>query len=223
MRVTAPHKSRDRTDLLKPEKMARVYSTYSGFYDLVFGKFFQNARLTAINLLELEPGNRVLEVGVGTGLALPIYPRDCDVVGIDITEAMLRQGEKRVQKHRLNRVNLQQMDATRLAFGDNRFDSVMAAYVISTVPDPKAVLDEMMRVCKPGGKIVLLNHFSNGHPLISRLERKISPLCSRMGFRSDLPLNTLLDHSSLQVEKNFRVNPFQYWHIVQCTNSKNRE
>ncbi len=200
--------------------MVKVYSTYSGFYDLVFGKFFQNARLTAIDLLELKQESRVLEVGVGTGLALPLYPRDCDVVGIDITEAMLRQGEKRIQKHGLSRASLQQMDATRLAFGNNSFDSVMAAYVISTVPDPKTVLDEMIRVCRPGGKIVLLNHFSNGHPLISRLERKISPLCSRMGFRSDLPLNTLLDHSGLRVDQNFKVNPLQYWHIVQCTNTK---
>ncbi|HEY5648955.1 MAG TPA: methyltransferase domain-containing protein, partial [Nitrospiria bacterium] len=123
MRQTTSPKIRDRADLLRPEKMAKVYSTYSGFYDLVFGKFFQNARLTAITLLDLEPGSRVLEVGVGTGLALPIYPRDCDVVGIDITEAMLRQGEKRIQKHGLDRVSLQQMDATCLAFGDDAFDS----------------------------------------------------------------------------------------------------
>jgi len=96
----------------------------------------------------------------------------------------------------------------------------VAAYVMSTVPNPRAVLAEMIRVCRPGGRIVLLNHFSNGNPLVSRVEKTISPLCTWIGFRSDLSLKSLLDETCLDVEQNLKVNPFNYWHIVQCVNRK---
>ncbi|MEK6683440.1 MAG: methyltransferase domain-containing protein [Nitrospirota bacterium] len=202
------------------EKVTRVYSVYSGFYDLLFGKIFHNSRATAIEILGLKAGDRVLEVGVGTGLSLPLYPRECSVVGIDLTGPMLSQGAKKIRKLGLSHVHLQQMDATHMAFRDDRFDAVLAAYVMSTVPSPPAVLAEMVRVCRPGGRIVLLNHFSNGNRLVSRLEKTISPLCTRIGFRSDLSLKSLLDQTCLDVEQNRKVNPFNYWHIVQCVNRK---
>ena len=202
------------------EKVAKVYSAYSGFYDLLFGKIFHDSRAAAIDLLDLNAGGRVLEVGVGTGLSLPLYPRNCSVIGIDLTGPMLKKGVKKIKKLRLDHVSLQQMDATHLAFGNDRFDAVLAAYVMSTVPNPKGVLAEMIRVCRPGGKIVLLNHFSNGNRLISRFEKTISPLCKRIGFRSDLSLEYLLEESGLAVERDLKVNPFNYWHIVRCVNHK---
>ena len=205
---------------LDTHRIAKVYSTYSGIYDLVFGKIFHGARETAINLLDLKPGHRVLEVGVGTGLSLQIYPRDCSIIGMDLTGPMLKKSVKRIKKFGLRNVNLQQMDASHLAFGDEHFDAVCAAYVISTVPDPAKVLAEMVRVCRPEGKIVLLNHFAHGNRFVSRFERSISPLCSRIGFRSDLSLESLLEESGLTVEQTIKVNPFHYWHIVQCVNRK---
>lgn len=208
-----------RSDPMNTEKVTRVYSAYSGFYDLIFGKIFQDSRLAAIDLLELKAGSWVLEVGVGTGLSLPLYPPDCRVVGVDLTGPMLRRGARRIRKLELGQVHLQQMDATHMAFRDGLFDSVMAAYVISTVPNPRGVLAEMSRVCRPGGKIVLLNHFSNGNRLVSRVEKTLSPLCTRIGFRSDLSLESLLEESGLTVLQNIRVNPFNYWHIVQCVKS----
>jgi phosphatidylethanolamine/phosphatidyl-N-methylethanolamine N-methyltransferase len=203
------------------EKVTKVYSAYSGFYDLLFGKIFHNSRAAAIELLGLTPGDRVLEVGVGTGLSLPLYPQNCSIVGIDLTGPMLEQGTKKIRRLGLDHVQLQQMDATHMAFGDDSFDAVMAAYVISTVPNPRAVLAEMIRVCRPGGRIVLLNHFSNGNRLVSRVEKSLSPLCTRIGFRSDLSLELLLKETSLDVTQNLKVNPFNYWHIVQCVNRKN--
>ncbi len=200
------------------QNVTKVYSAYSGFYDLIFGKFFNDARAIAVDLLDLQPGNRVLEVGVGTGLSLPLYPRPCTVIGIDLTGPMLRQGVKRIRKKGLDHIRLQQMDATHMGFRDGSFDAVTAAYVISTVPDPKRVLAEMIRVCRPDGKIVLLNHFSNNNPIVSRLEKKISPLCSRIGFRSDLSMESLLEESGLTIEQSFQVKPFNYWHIIQCAN-----
>ncbi|MBI3812353.1 MAG: methyltransferase domain-containing protein [Nitrospirae bacterium] len=202
------------------EKVTRVYSAYSGFYDLLFDKIFHSSRVAAIELLGLKSGDRVLEVGVGTGLSLPLYPRNCSVIGIDLTGPMLEQGAKKIKKLGLDHVHLQQMDATHMAFRDDNFDAVLAAYVMSTVPSPQAVLAEMIRVCRPGGKIVLLNHFSNGNPILSRVEKTISPLCTWIGFRSDLCLESLLNETCLDVEQNLKVNPFNYWHIIQCVNRK---
>jgi phosphatidylethanolamine/phosphatidyl-N-methylethanolamine N-methyltransferase len=202
------------------EKVTKVYSVYSGFYDLLFDKIFHSSRAAAIDLLSLKSGDRVLEVGVGTGLSLPLYPKNCSIIGIDLTGPMLEQGAKKIKKLGLSHVHLQQMDATHMAFRDDLFDAVIAAYVMSTVPSPRAVLAEMIRVCRPGGKIVLLNHFSNRNRLVSRLEKTISPLCTRIGFRSDLCLDSLLNETSLDVEQNLKVNPFNYWHIIQCINRK---
>ncbi len=201
-------------------RIARVYSAYSGFYDLLFGKIFHDSRATAIDLLGIRTGDRILEVGVGTGLSLPLYPPNCGLIAIDLTGAMLKQGVKKIKKLGVRNIHLQQMDATQMAFSDDQFDGVLAAYVMSTVPDPRTVLAEMIRVCRPGGRIVLLNHFTNGNRLISRVEKKLSPLCTRIGFRSDLSLDSLLRESSLLVDQNLKVNPLNYWHIVRCINRK---
>ena len=206
--------------MLNTQKVEKVYSAYSRFYDLVFGKLFDDSRTTAIRLLDLKPGDRILEVGVGTGLSLPFYPRDCRVIGIDLTGPMLEKGIERVRQRQLNHIDLQQMDATHMAFAEDSFDAVMAAFVMTAVPHPHQVLAEMCRVCRPGGKIILLNHFSNENPIVSRLEKSISPLCTRIGFRTDLTLEALLKGSPLAIRQKLRVNPFRFWQTVQCINQK---
>ena len=206
--------------MLETHQVEKVYSSYSRFYDLVFGKIFHDSRTAAIRLLDLKPGTRILEVGVGTGLSLPFYPRDCRVIGIDLTGPMLEKGLEKIRRWQLNHIDLQKMDATYMAFADDRFDAVMAAFVMTAVPYPRRVLSEMSRVCRPGGKIVLLNHFSNHNPFVSRLEKSISSLCTRIGFRTDLALEELLEGSPLVVQQKLRVNPFRFWQTVQCINQK---
>jgi phosphatidylethanolamine/phosphatidyl-N-methylethanolamine N-methyltransferase len=201
-------------------KVITIYSAYSGYYDLLFGRIFHRSRAAAIDLLELTPGCRALEVGVGTGLSLSLYPNHCQVVGIDLTGKMLERGVRRVREKGLDHVHLQQQDASTMAFRDNSFDAVLAAYVISTVPDPKRVLAEMSRVCRPGGVIVLLNHFSGAGRWMGGVERRLSPLCRRIGFRSDLRLDLLLEESYLAVRRHCRVNPLRYWQLIQCVNQK---
>jgi len=194
----------------------RIYGAYSRFYDILFNKIFHESRQAAIQHLEIEPGTKILEVGVGTGLSLPLYPRHCEITGIDLCDSMLNRGRDKVRRYLLNHVQLVKMDASSLQFEDDTFDAVVGAYVISTVPDPRKVLLEMIRVCKGNGRIVLLNHFSNGNKLISMVERIISPLCTHIGFRTDLALEPLLEGMPLVIQKKAHVNPFRFWHLVQC-------
>ncbi len=202
------------------ESIERVYSTFSGVYDLVFGRWFRQPRAEAIELLNIRGGEKVLEVGVGTGLSLTYYPRNCNVVGIDFCEPMLEKAKRRLRQYPLPHIQLLKMDAMKMSWPDNSFDAVFAAYVISAVPDPDQVISEMIRVCKVGGKIVLLNHFQNGNRFISTCEKVISPLTKKIGFRADLDLGTLLTGKPLIVERKQNMKPFNYWKAVQCTNQK---
>ncbi|HTU02115.1 MAG TPA: methyltransferase domain-containing protein, partial [Candidatus Sulfotelmatobacter sp.] len=131
------------------QTIKRAYAILSPVYDFLFDKIFHPGRVRAIDLLEIKPGDRVLEVGVGTGLNLPLYPRSCSVMGVDISEEMLKKARQRVDELGLSQVRLEVMDASNLTFPDNSFDHVIATYVISAVPDPVKTLLEMQRVCRP--------------------------------------------------------------------------
>ncbi len=203
------------------KKIERVYSAYSGIYDQIFGRIFHESREAAVRELQVKPGERILEVGVGTGLALPLYPAHCRVVAIDFSAGMLEKARARAQAEGLRHVELHRMDAARMDFPDDSFDTVMAAYVVTAVPDYRRVVAEMIRVCRPGGRIVMLNHFSNGNKLIAAVEKAISPLCKHIGFRTDLSLNHVLEGTTLMVSRKEKVNPLRFWHLVECVNRKN--
>jgi len=131
----------------------RAYAILSPVYDFLFDKIFYPGRVAAVDLLEIKAGDRVLEVGVGTGLNLPLYRRDCAVTGVDISVQMLRKAEERICTYGVTNAKLMVMDASKLGFPDNSFDRVIATYVISAVPDPVKTLLEMRRVCKPSGHL----------------------------------------------------------------------
>lgn len=202
------------------QTLERVYTNYASVYDQTFGRVFHQSRESAVRRLQVSPRERILEVGVGTGMSLPLYPRDCEVVGIDLSLGMLRKAQKRIEEHKLDNVILQRMDAGDMDFQDNSFDIVMAAYVVTAVPDYRKLVSEMTRVCRPGGRIVMLNHFSNGNKFIATLEKMISPMCMHMGFRTDLSLHHVLEGTSLLVAREEKVNPFRFWHLVECVNTK---
>ena len=197
----------------------RAYAILSPVYDLLFDKIFHPGRVAAINLLEINPGDRVLEVGVGTGLNLPLYPRHCHLTGIDISEEMLRKARERVRSNGLPNVSLELMDASNLAFQNDAFDHVLATYVISAVPDPVRTLLEMRRVCKPSGHLVVLNHFMSENPVLGALEEMLAPVCTRIGlFKIDLKLKPLLERVALSPEQLHRVNLLNGWRLVRCIN-----
>jgi phosphatidylethanolamine/phosphatidyl-N-methylethanolamine N-methyltransferase len=164
--------------------------------------------------MDIQPGERVLEVGVGTGINLSLYPKNCSVTGIDFNESMLEIARERAERKDIRNVRLLQMDAADLKFPDNAFDIVYAPYLISVVPDPVRVAGEMRRVCRPGGRVILLNHFLSPNLFLSRVERLISPFTIHIGFKADLDLPAFLTQAEMQPQSIEKVNFPKIWSLV---------
>ena len=194
----------------------RVYENLASVYDLVFGPTLHPGRVHAIHRMGIRPGDRVLEVGVGTGINTALYPRDCAVTGIDLSGPMLEKARDRVARKGIRNVRLLEMDAADLRFADETFDIVYAPYLISVVPDPIVVAREMRRVCRTGGRIIVLNHFRSPNPLLARIERLISPFTVHIGFKSDLDLPAFLAQAELQPVSIEKVNVPKIWSLVTC-------
>ena len=194
----------------------RVYEKLAKVYDVIFGPTLHHGRLVAIERMAIKPGDGVLEVGVGTGINTSLYPTNCSVTGIDLSASMLEKARERVRREGLRHVRLQEMDAAHLIFADDTFDIVYAPYLVSVVPDPVQVVKEMRRVCRPGGKIVILNHFRSANAILSRCERAISPFTVHIGFKSDLDLPGFLAQANLQPISIEKVNFPKIWSLVIC-------
>jgi len=192
----------------------------SKIYDVCFDKVFHKGRVKAIEYMDIRAGDTILEIGVGTGMSMGLYSKFCTVHGIDLSAHMLSHAKNRINENNipLSSVFLHRMDGARLGFKKDLFDCIVAAYVMSATPDPVGMLREMMRVCKPGGKIVFINHFENSHPLVAVIEKVISPFCTHIGFKTDLKLLPLLAESNLEVNKQEGVNLMKSWRVVQCIN-----
>ena len=196
--------------------VARVYENIAWFYDFTFGPALHPGRMQAIQRMGIKRGDRVLEVGVGTGINAALYPRDCAVTGIDLSAPMLEKARERVARKGIRNVRLVEMDAADIKFADSTFDIVYAPYLISVVPDPIAVVKEMRRVCRPGGRIVILNHFRSAGRIASTLERMIAPFTLYLGFKSDLDLPAFLVQADLQPISIEKVNVPRIWSLVTC-------
>jgi len=196
--------------------VAKVYENLAWVYDLTFGPVLHPGRVDAIRRMGIKPGDRVLEVGVGTGINTGLYPTDCSVTGVDFSSSMLERARERVANKGLRNVRLLQMDAANMKFADDTFDIVYAPYVISVVPDPVAVTREMYRVCRPGGRIVILNHFRSKSRVGAWLERMIAPFTLYLGFKSDLDLPAFLVQAGLKPVSIQKVNIPRIWSLVTC-------
>jgi phosphatidylethanolamine/phosphatidyl-N-methylethanolamine N-methyltransferase len=170
---------------LEKDTVAKAYARWAPIYDHVFGPVFDRGRKASIAAAE-RIGGRILEVGVGTGLSLPDYRSENRITGVDLSVPMLRKAKARVVEHRLTNVDgLAVMDAQHLGFQDAVFDVVVAQYVITAVPDPEATLDEFVRVVKPGGEIILVNHLGAEAGMRSSVEQWFAPLARRLGWRPE--------------------------------------
>jgi phosphatidylethanolamine/phosphatidyl-N-methylethanolamine N-methyltransferase len=170
---------------LDKQTVTKAYDRWAPVYDLVFGAVFERGREAAIAAAE-RVGGRILEVGVGTGISLPHYSRECRLCGVDISEAMLRKAQERVVEYGLSNVEgLWVMDAEHMSFPDNSFDVVVAQYVVTTAPNPEATLDEFARVLKPGGEIILVSRVGAEAGLRRALEHWFQPAARKLGWRTE--------------------------------------
>jgi phosphatidylethanolamine/phosphatidyl-N-methylethanolamine N-methyltransferase len=197
------------------EAVKTAYRRYARIYDMVFGAVLQPGRRAVLDALKLRSGDRVLEVGVGTGISLPLYPRDVRITGIDVSREMLERARGRVARAGLRNVDdLLEMDAEDMAFPDASFDKVVAMYVVSVVPNPAKLLDELHRVCKPDGEVFIVNHFQSDNPVVGTLERALGMFSSQIGFDPEVDLRKLVPAASNGDVR--RVNFF--WKMVRLRN-----
>ena len=199
--------------------VAKAYARWAPVYDFVFGAVFDSGRKASIAAAE-RVGGRILDVGIGTGISLTDYSPGSRVVGVDYCEPMLRKAHERVAERRLAHVEaLAVMDAQHLGFPDASFDVVVAQYVITTVPDPEAALDEIARVTRPGGEIVLVNHLGADLGLRRVLEQGFAPVARRLGWRAEFRFERLAQwaagHAGVRLIERRPMPPFGHFSLIR--------
>jgi phosphatidylethanolamine/phosphatidyl-N-methylethanolamine N-methyltransferase len=194
--------------------MEGIYSFYSPFYDLIFGKVLEAGRKQAFHYLN-SSHKKVLEVGIGTGLTLYHYPKSCHIVGIDISAKMVEKARGRVKAMGNGiKVDLEVMDACHMTFEDDTFDAVLSPYVITTVQDPLQFCKEILRVCKPGGQIIIVNHSKDPDRFLGKLENIASPFFARIGFVTDLDVVSLVKSTEIEIQRIINCNFFNLHKII---------
>jgi len=216
--VNASPRAHDK-DTLDQQTLNRAYARWAPIYDVVFGAVFDSGRKASIESAE-QVGGRILDVGIGTGISLMDFSRGNRIVGVDISEPMLRRARRRVIEADLDNVEcLAVMDAERLGFPDNFFDVVVAQYVITAVPNPEGTLDEFARVLRPGGEIVLVNHIGAENGPRRLFEQCFAPLARRLGWRPEFPYRRLTDwaarNGSVRVIERRPMPPLGHFALIR--------
>jgi phosphatidylethanolamine/phosphatidyl-N-methylethanolamine N-methyltransferase len=186
----------------------QAYRRWAPVYDFTFGQVAEAGRKHAVEIINRRKGS-VLEVGVGTGLSLPDYGAHLKITGIDLSADMLEKAQERVARGRLEHVaGLFEMDAESLEFPDEHFDTVVAMYVMTVVPDPERVMGELERVCAPGGEVILVNHFSQEEGMRGWVEQRMEPLARTLGWRPVFPVERVMGRASLRLAERRSLRPF---------------
>ncbi|MBN9022046.1 MAG: methyltransferase domain-containing protein [Rhizobiales bacterium] len=197
------------------DHVVAAYARWAPVYDWSFGAFTRGARRAAVGEMNALPPSRIVELGVGTGISLPLYERRHRVTGIDLSCDMLDRARKRVAEEGLDHVEaLHEMDAGALAFADGAFDAAMAMFVMTVVPHPDKVLSELVRVVRPGGRVVLVNHFSVETGARAFAERHLSRFSSKLGWRPDFPIETVLGRPELKLVERRPVKAFDLFTLL---------
>ena len=184
-----------------------AYRRWAPVYDTTFGVVAAEGRKHAVEIINTRSG-RVLEVGVGTGLSLPAYNRSLEIVGIDLSPEMLHKARERVATERLaNVTGLHEMDAGDLKFPDAAFDTVVAMYVMTVVPEPEKVMRELARVCRPGGEVLIVNHFSTEEGMRGWVERRMAPFADKLGWRPVFDVERVMVCGDLELIERRGLRP----------------
>ena len=197
-----------------------IYDVQSLFYDKTFGPLVRRYIEKAIMHMDVRDTDVVLDVGIGTGASLHFYPRKGQIVGIDLSGGMLRECRKKICEQNRTNVMVLQGNALNLPFADDTFDHVFISHVISVVSDPFLLIREAQRVAKLGARIIIVNHFQSTNPLIAKVEEWLCPLCTKLGWRSDLALADLIARTGMQVDYRYKLESIGLWETVVVCNNK---
>lgn len=200
---------------------SKLYSDLAPLYDKTFGKIFYARLRSVIEALDIPRGARVLEVGAGTGTSFPAYPRHCDVVGIDLAPDMLSRAQDKILDNDWNHIRVLEMNALDLKFPDNSFDYVMAFHVVTVVPNPVRLISEAKRVCKPEGKIVVVNHFTSTSPILGFLTEALDPVTRYLGWSTKLKMKPFIEEAQLNVDEVYKLSKLSLHSVLVGTNEKN--
>ena len=200
---------------------SKLYSEFAPLYDKIFGKIFYSRLESVIEDLDIPPGAKVLEVGAGTGTSFPAYPTHCQVTGIDLAPDMLARAQRKIRENGWTHLTVIEMNALDLDFPDNSFDYVMAFHVVTVVPDPVRMIAEAKRVCKPGGKIVIVNHFTSDFPLLGTLTEALDPVTRWLGWRTNLRLKPFIKTTDFTVERMYKLSKTSLYTVLHGTKEKN--
>ena len=198
----------------------KIYDIHSVFYDATFGRLVKRRIERAINHMNIRQSDLVLDLGIGTGASLGFYPNRGRVIGIDLSAGMLREARKKIRENGMANADVFQANALQLPFADDTFDHVFISHVITVVSDPYLLIREAQRVCKPGARIVIVNHFQSANRFIGMLEKWLCPLCTKIGWRSDLALQDLIRRTGIEVDYRYKLESIDLWETVVITNNK---
>jgi len=198
----------------------KIYDVHSVFYDATFGRLVRRRIARAIRQMNVADGDRVLDLGIGTGQSLNHYPRGARVIGIDLSAGMLREARKKIRELDFAHATVFQANALELPFADSSFDHVFISHVISVVSDPYRLIKEAQRVAKPDSRIVIVNHFQSTNRFLALLEKWACPLCTKLGWRSDLALQDLIRRTGVEIDYRYKLDNIDLWETVVITNNK---
>ena len=204
---------------LDADSVRSAYRRWASVYDLLFGGVSAPGRKRAVAAVNALPGRHVLEVGVGTGLALPHYHSQKRVTGIDLSAEMLQRARTRVARQQIGTVAaLMEQDAEATGFADGQFDVAVAMFVASVVPNPRRLLAEMRRVVRPGGTLLFVNHFAaTGGPRLA-VEQAMAPAGRALGWHPDFKVEALLPPDDLARARSVSVPPLGLFTLITLPN-----
>ena len=205
--------AKESKKMSEPET-SRLYDLWAKIYDHTFGALVHKRQAVAVEQLQCQSGERVLDLGVGTGMTLTHYPSHCTVVGMDLSPGMLGKAADKRRDGNLDHVHLVQADGMMPPFADGSFDRILITHTVSVVSEPQRLMQWAARLVKPGGRIVVLNHFQSTQPVIGKLEEVFNPLFVKIGWRSDLSLEETLDGVPLKLLYQFKLATVDVWRIV---------
>ena len=203
---------------MREHSTRKIYDVHSFFYDATFGRLVKKRIERAINRMPIGKDDLVLDVGIGTGASLNYFPKDRGtVVGFDLSGGMLREAKKKIAEQGRANAVLARANALQIPFADGSFDHIFISHVITVVSDPIQLVREAQRVAKPGAKITIVNHFQSTNKFVAFLEKALCPICTKIGWKSDLALADITDKADVEIDSRYKLRSFDLWETVVLT------